>query len=154
MKEKIALGCDHAGFELKQEIRKFLDGIGVEALDRGTHGRKSVDYPDYGARVASMVSTGEVGRGILVCGSGIGMSIVANKFPGVRAALIDSIHMARMCRKHNDANVLVLAGRVTAAPLAREIVQAWLETAFDGGRHAARLAKIATIEEDPDGRGA
>lgn len=153
MKERIALGCDHAGFELKQEIRKFLEGTGAEIIDRGTYTRKSVDYPDYGARVASMVSAGEVGRGILVCGSGIGMSIVANKFPGVRAALVDSIHLARMCRRHNDANVLVLAGRVTAAPLACEIVQAWLETAFDGGRHAARLAKVTAIEEGRDGRG-
>jgi ribose 5-phosphate isomerase B len=144
---KIALGSDHAGFELKEDIRSYLDEQGVDVVDVGTHREEPVDYPDIGARVAEKVSRGEVHRGILVCGSGIGMSIVANRFPGVRAALCHDLYTARISREHNDSNLLVLGGRLIAKDLGREILKVWLATGFQGGRHQKRLEKITALEE-------
>ncbi len=144
---KIALGSDHAGFELKEDLRVCLAAEKIEFLDLGTYSEDPVDYPDIGALVAQTVSRGEVSRGVLVCGSGIGMSIVANRFPGVRAALCQDLFTARVCREHNDANVLVLGGRVIGKGLAREILKAWLQTPFEGGRHEKRLEKIRDLEE-------
>jgi ribose 5-phosphate isomerase B len=144
---KIAIGSDHAGFELKEDLRAYLDGRNVEVVDVGTLGPSPVDYPDIGALVAARVSRGEIERGLLICGSGIGMSIVANRFPGVRAALCYGVDGARISREHNNANVLVLGGRMTGKDLAREIVRVWLESEFQGGRHAGRLNKIKLLEE-------
>jgi len=145
-KDPVIIGCDHAAFPLKETVRVFLAGAGLEVEDAGTHSEDSVDYPDYGAKVAAGVSSGKFTRGILLCGSGIGMSMVANRFPGVRAALCNDLFSAVMCRKHNDANVLVLGGRVLGETLAIEIVKAWLETDFEGGRHQSRLDMFDKLE--------
>ncbi len=143
---KIIIGADHAGFPLKEAIKPFLTQMGQEVTDAGTDGEKSVDYPDFGARVAEAVATGTYPRGILICGSGVGMSIVANRFPGVRAALCLDEETARLSRMHNDANILVLAGRKTDKAKAEGIVRVWLTTPFEGGRHQARLDKIRKTE--------
>jgi ribose 5-phosphate isomerase B len=146
--EKIAIGSDHAGFKLKEFVKKLLTEKGFEVIDVGTYSEERCHYPEYAAKVASMVSKGEVKRGILVCGSGIGMSIVANKFKGVRAALCHNIYAAKFSRLHNDSNVLCLGGRVTGEDLTREIVEVWLSTEFEGGRHSDRLAIIGEIEKE------
>ena len=144
---KLAIGADHGGVELKQEIVKFLQSIkNIEVSDHGTTTRDSVDYPDYGRTVSEAVSQGTVDRGILICGTGIGMSIVANRFPRVRAALCHDNFTARMSRLHNDANVLVMGERVIGRGVALDIVKAWLETEFEGSRHQRRLDKIREIE--------
>jgi ribose 5-phosphate isomerase B len=144
---KLAIGADHGGVELKQEIVKFLQSIkNIEVSDFGTMTRDSVDYPDYGRAVSAAVSQGTVDRGILICGTGIGMSIVANRFPRVRAALCHDNFTARMSRLHNDANVLVMGERVIGRGVALDIVKAWLETEFEGSRHQRRLDKIREIE--------
>ena len=148
MAERIAIASDHAGLELKEEIKRFLEGEGIEVVDMGTNDSKSVDYPDYGIPLARKVSSGEIDRGILICGTGIGMTIVANKFPGVRAALVSDIYMARMAKEHNDANILVIGGRVVGKGLAVEMVRAWLHSTFQGGRHQRRLDKIREIEKE------
>ena len=147
-KAKIAIASDHAGLDLKDKIIKFLQETGQPVSDLGTHNRDSVDYPDYGIPVAQAVSEGKIERGILICGTGIGMSIVANKFPGVRAALCYDPFTAKVSRLHNDANVLVLGERVLEEKTALEIVRLWLSTGFDGGRHARRLTKIDEIEKN------
>lgn len=144
---KIAIGSDHAGFGLKEDILALLKGLDHDIVDCGTYSMESVDYPDFGEKVSSMVSAGEVDRGILICGTGIGMSMVANKFPNVRAALCNDLFSAKMSRLHNDANVLVLGGRIIGKDLASEIVRTWLSTAFEGERHMRRLNKIKKIEE-------
>jgi ribose 5-phosphate isomerase B len=144
---KVAIGSDHAGVELKGELVSILRETGIEVVDMGPEGTDSVDYPDFGDRVSRAVSDGEVERGILICGTGIGMSIVANKFPKVRAALCSEPFSARMSRLHNDANVLVLGGRVIGKALAADITRVWIETPFEGDRHARRLEKITKIEE-------
>lgn len=144
--EKIAIASDHAGREIKDEIKSFLEESGIEVIDMGVNSDDSVDYPDYGIPVAERVSRGEVPRGILVCGTGIGMSILANKYRGVRAALVSDVYTARMAKEHNDANILVIGGRIVGKGLARELVRTWLETRFEGGRHQRRLDKIAEIE--------
>src|SRR5512134_2331647 len=144
----IAIGSDHAGFGLKEDVLALLKGTAHEVVDCGTNTTASVDYPDFGEKVARKVSTGEVDRGILICGTGIGMSMVANKFPNVRAALCNDLFSAKMSRLHNDANVLVLGGRVIGRDLAAEIVKVWLTTPFEGARHLKRLDKIAKIEKD------
>ncbi len=144
---KIAVGCDHAGFGLKEDVVAILRNTGVEFVDCGTTGTASVDYPDFGEKVARLVSSGEVEKGILICGTGIGMSMVANKFPNVRAALCNDLFTARMSRLHNDANILVLGGRVVGKDLGSEIVKVWLSTSFEGERHLRRINKIKTIEE-------
>jgi ribose 5-phosphate isomerase B len=144
---KIVLGSDHAGFELKEDLRAYLVEQKAGVIDLGVYNEEPVDYPDIGASVAEKVSRGEVGRGILICGSGIGMSIVANRFPGVRAALCHDLYTARISREHNDANLLILGGRLIGKGLAREILKIWLETGFQGGRHQRRLEKIRALEE-------
>ncbi len=144
----IALGCDHGGVDLKDHLVRFLRSIGAEVCDFGTHGRESVDYPDFGKEVSRCVSEGKAERGVLVCTSGIGMSIIANKFPGVRAALVHDLDGARSSREHNDANILVMSGAKTEAALARQIIETWLTTPFDGGRHQRRIDKISQTEND------
>jgi RpiB/LacA/LacB family sugar-phosphate isomerase len=143
---KIIIGSDHAGFSLKEALKKFLAEVDVEILDVGAHSSEPVDYPDFGRKVAEKVSSGEFARGILICGSGVGMTIVANKFPNVRGVLCLDSDTARMSRKHNDTNILVLAGRRTDIEAAKAIVRTWLETKFEGGRHSRRLDKIKKIE--------
>jgi ribose 5-phosphate isomerase B len=144
----IALGCDHGGVDLKDHLVRFLRSIGAEVCDFGTHGRESVDYPDFGKEVSRCVSEGKAERGVLVCTSGIGMSIIANKFPGVRAALVHDLDGARSSREHNDANILVMSGAKTEAALARQIIETWLTTPFGGGRHQRRIDKIRRTEND------
>jgi ribose 5-phosphate isomerase B len=143
---KTGIGCDHAGLELKNEIIKLLSALGIECIDYGTNTPESVDYPDFGEKVSEAVSSGKIERGILICGTGIGMSIVANKFPRIRASLCNDLFTAQMSRRHNDANVLVLGGRIVGKDLAKEIVKTWVNTPFDGERHASRLKKITLIE--------
>lgn len=144
---KLAIASDHGGFSLKQEIIHYLKGQQIEVLDLGNHGTESVDYPDFAFKVAEMVSRGEVDAGILMCGTGIGMSIAANKFKNVRAALVSDEYTAKMSREHNDANVLCLGGRVQESDKAKALVKIWLETKFEGGRHQRRLDKIREIEK-------
>lgn len=144
---KLCIGADHAGFDLKEVVRDHVAATGAEVVDAGTDSTDPVDYPDYAAKVGRCVSAGECERGILICGAGIGMAMVANKFPGVRAGVASDTYSARMSRAHNDANVLVLASRVVDAETAKKITDTWLSTEFEGGRHARRVAKIAEIEE-------
>jgi ribose 5-phosphate isomerase B len=144
---KIIMGADHAGFSLKEDIKAFLSGQGWEVADKGTGDELPADYADYAAAVAGEIVAGNFDRGILICGSGAGMSITANKFPGIRATLSLDEEMARLSRQHNDSNILVLAGRRTDAATARRIVLAWLQTPFEGGRHQRRVDKIRAIEE-------
>lgn len=143
----VAIGCDHAGLELKKEILSILRELNIEFIDYGTDNQQSVDYPDFGEKVSQTVSKGKTERGILICGTGIGMSMVANKFPRVRAALCNNLFTAKMSRLHNDANILVLGGRIIGKDLAKEIVKVWLNTPFEGERHCLRLNKITKIEE-------
>ena len=145
---RIALGSDHGGVELKDFLVRVLRSRGYEVEDFGTKGNESVDYPDFGRLVALSVARGEVARGILICTNGIGMSILANKFPRVRAALVHDLKGARMSREHNDSNILVLGGGVTEQSLAEQILDAWLNTPFAGGRHQRRLDKIAQVEQE------
>jgi len=144
---QIGLACDHGGVELKEEVKPFLKSMGFEPVDLGTFNEDSVDYPDYAILVAERISKGEMERGILICGSGIGMSMVANKFPGVRAALVNDLYSSRFSREHTDANILVMGGRIVGKELAKEIVKVWLNTAFAGGRHKKRLEKIEALEK-------
>jgi ribose 5-phosphate isomerase B len=145
---RVSIGSDHAGFLLKQHLIGTLTQLGHEVVDLGTDSEASVDYPPICAAVARMVAKGEVERGIVLGGSGQGEQISANKVHGVRAALCNDLYLARMSRQHNDANVLALGGRIVAPALADEIVQLWLETPFDGGRHERRIAQIAEIERE------
>jgi ribose 5-phosphate isomerase B len=147
---KLIIGADHAGYALKEALKPFLAEMGIVVTDAGTDSEQSVDYPDYGARVAEAVSAGAYPRGILLCGSGVGMSIVANRFGGVRAALCRDEETARLSRMHNDANVLVLASRMTDQETAFAIVRTWLTTPFEGGRHQKRLDKIRETERSRD----
>jgi RpiB/LacA/LacB family sugar-phosphate isomerase len=141
-----AIASDHRGFRLKAELAAYLRAMGHEVEDLGCGDEAAVDYPDLGEAVARKVSRGEVQRGILICGSGIGMSIVANKFPGVRAALVNHVYTARLAKEHNDANILVLGGMIVGSGLACEMVKAWLEAEFQGERHLKRLEKIKALE--------
>ncbi len=150
---KVSLGADHAGFELKEKIRKLLSEQGIEVADEGTHSTESVDYPDYARKVAERVASNGVQRGILVCGSGIGMAMAANKVHGIRAAHVTSEHEARMSREHNDANVLTLGARFLDDDTASRIVQTFLSTQFEGGRHQRRVEKITALERDTTGKG-
>lgn len=143
---KIAVGADHAGFELKDHLVEMLRGEGHEVEDFGTHSAESTDYPDYAARVGRAVGGGSAGAGLLVCGSGVGMAIAANKVPGVRAANCPDAECARLARGHNDANVLALGSRRLAAGEAEDIVRAFLSSDFEGGRHARRVGKITRLE--------
>jgi ribose 5-phosphate isomerase B len=142
---RIALASDHAGYKLKQELISYLSNF--EVVDFGTDSPQSMDYPDIGFAAAEAVAKGECDRGIAICGSGIGMSIVTNKVKGIRAALCTSETIARLSRQHNDANVLVLPGRFMSFEEAKKIVDTWLHTKFDGGRHQRRLHKIKKYEE-------
>lgn len=142
----LVIGSDHGGLELKEAVKAALALRGMAVEDYGTANNESVDYPDFAERVAGAVSRGEAALGILVCGTGIGMSIVANKFPGVRAALATDEFMAQMAKEHNNANILVLGGRVLSVALATKMVNVWLDTAYEGGRHQQRLDKIAKLE--------
>lgn len=144
----IVVGSDHGGLELKEAIKVLLRERNVSFEDCGTDNGNSVDYPDFGIKVARKVSSGEAEKGILFCGTGIGMSIVANKFPGVRAALATDTFMAQMAKEHNNANILVLGGRVLDREIARKMVGVWLDATYEGGRHQNRLDKIAAIERE------
>jgi len=148
---KIAIGSDHRGFEVKRRIVALLNQLGHEVLDVGPEGRDSVDYPDYALQVGSAVSEGRVERGILICGTGIGMCIAANKVKGVRAAPCHDSITAEMSRRHNDANVLCLSADLLSEELMERMVRIWLETAFEGGRHARRVEKIVRFEADHGG---
>lgn len=144
---KIALGADHAGYPMKEYLARFLRDKGFDVDDVGTHSEKeSVDYPDFAAKVARSVASGDCQRGVIVCGTGIGVAIAANKVDGVRAATCNDLFAARLCRAHNDANVLTLGGRVVGQALAEEIVQTFFETEWDGGRHRQRIEKIHALE--------
>lgn len=139
---KIAIACDHAGFILKDIVVEHLKNKGHDVVDCGTNSKDSVDYPDYAKIAAEKISTGVVERGIFICGSGIGISIAANRFKKVRCALCHDTYSAKMCRLHNDANAIALGANFTAAPLALEIINEWLDTSFEGGRHVCRIDKL------------
>ncbi len=144
---KIALASDHAGYKLKEAIKEYLTEY--EVIDFGTNSTESMDYPDTGFKAAETVAKGKCERGILICGSGLGMSIVANKVKGIRAALCNSVELARLSRQHNDANILVLQGRFISKKQAGDIIKTWFSTEFDGGRHQRRIDKISRYEEMP-----
>jgi ribose 5-phosphate isomerase B len=143
---RVAIGADHAGFVLKEHLRRRLEREGHQVLDEGTHSAESCDYPDFAAPVAHDVVAGRAERGILVCGTGVGMSIAANKVAGIRAALGTVPEEVRLARAHNDANILTLGARFIDEPAADALVDVFLEAAFDGGRHARRVAEIAALE--------
>lgn len=145
---KIGLGSDHGGFQLKGIIKEYLEQKGYEIVDYGTHSKDSVDYPEYGEKVAQAVSNNDVDRGIIFCGTGIGISLAANKVKGIRCANVSDTFSARMCRLHNDANMLSLGERVVGAGLAMDIVDLFLETEFEGGRHTARVEKLMAVENN------
>jgi len=148
VKLRIVIGSDHAGFGVKETIRKYLQAAGYPVDDQGTSSEESVDYPDYGKAVGERVASKKADLGIAVCGSGIGISIAANKVPGIRAALAHDVMTARLAREHNDANVLALGGRIVTPETAVEMVQTFLDTAYLGGRHQRRLDKITQIEHN------
>jgi ribose 5-phosphate isomerase B len=143
---KIAIGSDHAGFKLKETVKEFLKTSGIEVIDFGTHSEESADYPDFAFPVAEAVAKKEFDFGILICGTGIGMSITANKVAGIRAALCNDLFTANCSKEHNDANVLCMGGRIVGEGLAKAIVQTWLERKFQGGRHERRVKKIEEYE--------
>ena len=151
---KIAMGADHAGYELKDQIKQHLQQQGIEVRDEGTSSADSVDYPDYARSVAHDVSEQRADLGILVCGSGIGMAITANKVDGIRAANVSTEQEAELSRQHNNANVLALGARIVNADLAFRIVDKWLAAQFAGGRHEQRVEKIMAIEKEEDDAGA
>lgn len=143
MIQTIALGADHAGFALKEEVRQYLEAAGeYKVLDCGTHSEESTDYPDYGYAVVHELNRGHAQRGVIVCGTGIGISIAANRCPNIRAALCVNTEMAKLARMHNDANILALGSRVINAKTALECVDTFLQTSFEGGRHVKRLEKL------------
>ncbi len=145
---KIAISSDHGGNNLRKEIMSLLDELSISYEDFGPQSNDSVDYPDYARPVAEKVAAGEFERGILICGTGIGVSITANKFKGIRCALVHDVFSAKLTRCHNDSNVLAMGERVIGPGLAREIVTTWLNTEFEGGRHARRIEKISKIEQE------
>jgi len=147
---RIALSADHAGFELKDQLAACLGELGHEVIDLGTNSAQSVDYPDFGARLARAVASGEADRGIAVCGSGIGISIAVNRNPACRCARVDDPLSAQLAREHNDANVLALGARLIGADMARACVAAFLDTDFSGGRHQRRVDMLSTLLEDSD----
>ena len=148
MADKIIIASDHGGLATKSALVSSLKAAGVDVADLGTTTDESVDYPDFAALVASAVSKGEADRGILVCGTGIGISIAANKFPGVRAAVIHDEFTALMSKQHNDANIIALGGRVLSPEQACRLVDVWLTADYEGGRHQGRIDKITRLEED------
>jgi ribose 5-phosphate isomerase B len=144
---KVAIASDHAGYRLKEQLKPTLDELAVEYEDLGTFDETSVDYPDYGVKVAKGVAEGKYDFGVLVCGTGLGMCITANKVPGVRAVTAHDVFSARMSRLHNDANVLTMGERVVGPGVAAEVLKVWLTTEFEGGRHARRVEKVKQIEQ-------
>lgn len=144
---KVILTADHAGMTIRNEVKSLLDEMEIEYEDTGCDCQGSVDYPDYALPAAERVAKGEFDRGIFICGTGIGMSITANKVKGIRCALVHDVYSAKLTRNHNDSNVLAMGERVIGPGLAREIAKTWLETEFDGGRHANRIGKITTYED-------
>lgn len=144
--KRIAIASDHAGYDLKETVSNYLLKNGWEVEDMGPHNSDSVDYPDYGLKVAKGVANHEFERGIVICGTGIGMSIVVNRLPGIRGTLCYDLYTAKLCREHNDSNILILGGRVVGKGLTEEILKTWLETQFAGGRHIKRLEKIKQID--------
>jgi len=150
---RVALGADHAGVALKDDIKRLLDQRGIAYTDFGAHSTESVDYPDFAARVSAEVAAGRFDRGILVCGSGIGMAMAANRFAGIRAAPATDVTAARLSREHNNANVLALGERLTPPDMARRIVDVFLDTPFAGGRHERRVAKIDALSQPRPSRG-
>ncbi len=147
--ETILVGSDHAGFNLKQSLKGVLDGHGIEVIDVGCFSESSCDYPDFAAEVCRRLQRGDAPRGILICGTGLGMSMMANRFHGIRAALCTTEYHARMGRAHNDSNVLCLGGRITGPGLAQSIVKTWLETPFEGDRHQRRIDLIEKCDVAP-----
>ncbi|TDM10527.1 ribose 5-phosphate isomerase B [Macrococcus lamae] len=145
---KVAIASDHGGFEYKEAIKQLLDELNIAYEDFGTHSPDSVDYPDYARPVGEAVTSGKADRGILVCGTGIGMSIAANKVRGVRCALVHDVFTAKLTRQHNDSNVIALGQRVIGEGLALMIVETWLKESFEGGRHQKRLDKLSALEAD------
>ncbi|MBD8004454.1 ribose 5-phosphate isomerase B [Bacillus norwichensis] len=145
---KVAIASDHGGVNIRKELLQLMDEMGIEYVDLGCEGSGSVDYPDYAVPVAEKVVSGECDRGILVCGTGIGMSIAANKVKGIRCALVHDVFSAKATRLHNDSNILAMGERVIGPGLAREIAKTWLETEFEGGRHEKRVQKITDYELD------
>lgn len=145
---KVIITADHAGVVLRSEVKSLLDEKGIPYEDAGVEGTCSVDYPDYSLSAAKRIVAGEFDRGIFICGTGIGMSIAANKVKGIRCALVHDVYSAEMTRLHNDSNVIALGERVIGPGLAREIVETWLDTSFEGGRHNRRVEKITTYEEE------
>lgn len=143
---KIGIGSDHGGFELKEHIKDYFEKEGIDYLDYGTNSLDSVDYPDYGRKLAEGVISGEVDKGIAICGTGIGISIACNKVKGIRCALCGDTYSARMSVEHNNANIMALGGRVIGKDLAIEIVSVWIKSQFQGGRHERRVNKISDIE--------
>jgi ribose 5-phosphate isomerase B len=144
--KKIAIASDHGGFNLKETVITHLLNECWKIDDLGTSNEESVDYPDYGIKLAEIIANKKVDRGIVICGTGLGMSIVVNRFPGIRGTLCSDIYTAKLCRQHNDSNILIMGGRVLGRVLALEIVDTWLNTSFEGGRHQRRLDKINTID--------
>ena len=144
--KKIAIASDHGGFDLKESVIGTLRDKGFEIDDLGPSSAESVDYPDYGIKLAQAIVEQKVERGIVICGTGVGMSIVVNRFPGIRGTLCSDAYTAKMCREHNDSNILIMGGRVISKDLALEIVMIWLKTEFEGGRHQRRLDKINEID--------
>jgi ribose 5-phosphate isomerase B len=142
----IAIASDHGGFDLKESVIAHLLNDDLEIDDLGPNNEDSVDYPDYGVKLAKTIICKKVERGIVICGTGVGMSIVVNRFPGIRGTLCSDVYTAKMCREHNDSNILIMGGRVIGEGLAYEIVDTWLNTAFEGGRHQRRLDKINEID--------
>ena len=144
---KIAIGSDHAGFEMKERLKDILKELGHQLQDHGTDSNESCDYPDFAAKVARDVSNGEAERGILICGSGVGMSITANKFCGIRAALCVTEEIAKLSRNHNDSNVLCMGSRILSEDLLKAITKTWLTSDYEGGRHQKRIDKITAFEK-------
>ncbi len=140
--QKIALAADHGGFELKRALKETLNGQGLEVVDCGTDSAEAVDYPDVAEKLVKAISSGQAARGVLLCGSGIGMSIAANRHSGIRAALVHDAETARLAREHNDANVLVMGGRLISEDMAKRCLEIFLSTPFAGGRHARRVEKL------------
>jgi ribose 5-phosphate isomerase B len=149
--KRIAIGSDHAGYEAKERAKQALASLGAEVVDEGTQGSESVDYPDFGAAVGRAVASGEVERGVLICGSGIGIAIAANKIAGVRAAVCWNEETARLARQHNDANVVCLGARFIDPDLAARMIRVFMETEFDGGRHQQRVDKLTKLDEKRQG---
>lgn len=146
--KKIAVGCDHGGIVLKDSVISTLKELGAEVIDLGCYSTDSVDYPEYGLKVANAVASGEADAGVVMCGTGIGISIAANKVKGIRAAVVTNTYMAQLTKNHNNANIIALGGRVISPEEAREIVKAWYTAEYEGGRHERRLDIIRRIEDE------